>query len=178
MSYPSRFTEFFGPCMWKTMHSIAFSYPEDPSAETRKSYIDFFRSLGPVIPCPSCGAHYETFLRDHPIEAADRESLARWVYAAHDNVNKIKGVAGPSFETVRERYAGWDKAKHDAYQALPAHTKRRDMGGAYFPTGAGVDSVETQALKFLAITAVAVVLALCARRVRAAQQGRSAQQEE
>ena len=44
------------------MHSVSFNYPEHPTEQQRKDYIDFFRVIGKVVPCPSCGTHYDEYL--------------------------------------------------------------------------------------------------------------------
>lgn len=111
--YPSRFVEFFGPSTWRFLHSVAFTYPEKPDASTRKAYIDFFRSVGNVLPCPSCGNHYNEYITKHPIMADSTESLARWVYELHDNVNSRREAYGngkiyrPSYDEVKKIYTGY-----------------------------------------------------------------------
>ena len=98
MAYPSRFVEFFGPSTWRAMHAIAFTYPENATPETRMQYIDFFRALGPVIPCPSCSKHYMEYIDKHPIDADSRESLAKWVYELHQDVNRRNKKPGLTWE--------------------------------------------------------------------------------
>ncbi len=127
MSYPSRFTEFFGPSLWKVMHAVSFNFPENPSDEQRRDYIDFFSSLGPVIPCPSCGMHYRKYVKENPIEADDRNKLAKWVYDLHDDVNKRNGKTSPTFEDVTKDYAGWDLHQHNRYNKLPFDEQARKM---------------------------------------------------
>lgn len=71
-------------------------------------YIDFFRALGPVIPCPSCAQHYMGYMEKHPIDADSRESLARWVYDLHEDVNKRSHKTGLTWEQVKSDYTGWN----------------------------------------------------------------------
>lgn len=125
--YPSRYTEFWGPALWKAMHAIAFTYPDSPTPEQRRDYIDFFRSLGPVIPCPSCSQHYQEYLNEHPIDGDNTDSLARWVYNLHDDVNKRRGKDSPSFEEVQDDYTGWTQSKHAALNKLPAARRNRKL---------------------------------------------------
>jgi hypothetical protein len=123
MSYPARFVEFFGPSLWKSLHSIAFSAPEKPSLEEQRDYVEFFRALGPVIPCPSCAAHYRAYLEANPVDASSREALARWVYDLHDFVNQRKNKKSPSFEAVRDHYAGWSQTRHAKLAATAARER-------------------------------------------------------
>lgn len=108
--YPATFVEFFGPCMWKTMHSVAFTYAADPNNPTegeKKAAIDFFGSLRYLIPCGSCARHYEKYIALHPIDASSRQSLSRWVYELHSDVNRRRHVPNPSYEEVEKMYTGF-----------------------------------------------------------------------
>ena len=119
MAYPARFTEFFGPSTWKTLHCVAFTYAEDenkPTVSEKKDIIDFFRMWRKVLPCPACRDHYSRFLRKHPIDASTRDSLTRWLYALHSSVNRrINQTADgkkypkrtPTYEEHYNDYAGY-----------------------------------------------------------------------
>lgn len=115
MSAPSKFVEFFGPALWKSMHSIAYAAPARPSLEEQRSYVDFFRSLGDVIPCPGCRVHYKEYMNEHPIDASSREALASWVYELHDSVNRRRGKVSPPRAAVDAHYAGWDVTRQAKY---------------------------------------------------------------
>ena len=95
------------------MHSVAFTYPENASPEVRAQYIDFYRSLGPVIPCPSCGKHYMEYMEKNPIDADNRDSIAKWVYDLHEDVNKRSKKQGVTWEQVKEDYTGWTQEKNN-----------------------------------------------------------------
>ena len=127
MGYPSRYVEFFGPSMWKTMHSVSFTYPNEPTPEQRMQYIDFFRSIGPVIPCPSCSKHYMDYLEKNPIDADNTDSLANWVYDLHKDVNKRQNKTSPTFKEVKDDYAGWNDVKHKALQRLSPSVKLKKL---------------------------------------------------
>lgn len=129
MPYPSKFVEFFGPSMWRVMHSIAFTYPETPGPETRKDYIDFYRSIGNVIPCPSCRTHYNKYLEENPIEGDDRESLSKWVYDLHSTVNERTNKPNPSYEQVKDAYTGWTPEQD---QGKSREQVVREMGDPHF----------------------------------------------
>lgn len=129
--YPSRFVEFFGPSAWRLMHAVAFTYPENPDATTRKKYIDFFKSIGNVLPCPSCRGHYNEYMEKNPIEADSTESLARWVYDLHDDVNARREkydnqkIYRPSFEEVVNIYTGYEGGDEEDQRRDPVGHLRR-----------------------------------------------------
>ena len=115
MSYPSSFVEFFGPCTWKAMHSVAFSYARDPFSPTpqeHKAAIDFFGSMGELIPCHMCRKHYKDYIKDHPIRADNRNELAKWTFDLHNAVNARTGKPQLSYDEVKKMYTGYDSKLH------------------------------------------------------------------
>lgn len=109
MPHPAAFVEFWGPNAWKFLHSIAFTYPERPSAEQRKAAAEFFRSLPHLLPCSTCGDHYGAYLRKHPVDTSSRLGLARWLYDLHQDVNRRTGKPGLSWEEVVFEYTVYPK---------------------------------------------------------------------
>lgn len=167
-AYPARFVEFFGPCMWKTLHAVAFASPQHPDDETRMQYIDFFRAVGNVIPCPSCQEHYQSYMDQHPIEASDRKSLARWVYDLHDTVNRRKGTKSPSFEEVERYYTGWSQEDHARLSQLSEEAKVRKLadpfGGRTERSVGAMDATSITRYVVLGVLLIGVLIAL--RRMR------------
>lgn len=175
--YPARFVEFFGPSLWKSIHSIAFTYPHSPTPEHRRQYIDFFRALGPVIPCPSCAIHYQQYLNQNPIDADNRQSLAKWVYDLHDSVNKRNNKEGPSFEEVRNDYNSWDQSKQARFNESARSVKLRRLGDPFFGRGpGGVKELNMGAFsgnddfglvtKYVVIIALVLILFYCIYRAK------------
>ena len=142
--YPSTWVEFFGPSGWRFLHSIAFTFPESPSEEDRKKYIDFFSSVGNVLPCPACRAHYNKFLQGHPIEASSTDSMARWVYDLHDEVNKSKGKSSPTVEQVKDEYTGWNNDKQASLNRFSTEKKMDYLGNPRRPIAAEKQSGEPE----------------------------------
>ena len=114
------------------MHAVAFTYPESPTPNERKQYIDFFKSLEAVIPCPSCRQHYGEHINSTPIEADNTENLSRWVYDLHDKVNKRNGKTSPSYEEVKDMYTGFNNDKHEALLKKSESEQREIMADPLF----------------------------------------------
>ena len=115
MSYPSAFVEFFGPCTWKAMHSVAFSYARDPFSPTpqeHKAAVDFFGSMAELIPCHMCRKHYKDYIREHPIKADNRDELAKWVFDLHNDVNRRTNKPVLQYAEVKKMYTGYDSQMH------------------------------------------------------------------
>lgn len=97
--------------MWKTMHSVAFTYaadPDNPTPEEQKAALDFFGSLGLLIPCTACGKHYASYLERNPVDVSSRKALSEWVYKLHSDVNRRKHVENPSFDEVKKMYTEYE----------------------------------------------------------------------
>lgn len=135
MSYPSKFVEFFGPCTWKTMHSIAFNYshnPNHPSPEEEKAAKNFFQSLTQLLPCEACRTHYESYVSKNPPDTSSREALTKWVYDLHSDVNRRRHVDGPSFEEVKDDYTGWNQQKIMQMSKLSTQERLKTLADPHF----------------------------------------------
>jgi hypothetical protein len=110
-------TEFWGPCGWKFLHSVAATYDPQQSrgndAAVRKHYATFFNMLEFILPCHLCRSHYRLMLLKRPVEQhlQDALTLQRWVYDAHDDVNRANGKTSPPFDTVLQMYNVVDRTK-------------------------------------------------------------------
>jgi hypothetical protein len=86
MSLP---TSYWGEPIWKTLYTIAYTYP----AETDDVYItnlkNLYISLSTLLPCGDCKAHYAEYLEHNPIDKAvhNRQELLGWVNALENSIN-------------------------------------------------------------------------------------------
>ena len=96
--------EVWGPHGWKFMHFVALGFPDQPTDQDRSSYQRFYESLQYVLPCHSCATHYQDNLRKYPIDLKDRDSLLRWTFAIHNEVNQRKDKPILSYEDALDLY--------------------------------------------------------------------------
>lgn len=135
MSYPARFVEFFGPCTWKTMHAISFTYGTDPfhpTPDEEEAAVNFFNSLAHLLPCGACRTHYESYLKQNPVDTSSREALSKWVYDLHENVNKRNHKDGLSYDQVQNDYTGWNQEKILEFQALSMKSRLDRLADPHF----------------------------------------------
>lgn len=101
-------TYVWGPSMWHTLHTISFNYPVNPCKETRIHYFNFFKSLKDILPCKYCRINLVKNMKKVPLTMKtmkNRESLSRWVYLLHEEVNTmLKKKSNLTYEQVRDRY--------------------------------------------------------------------------
>lgn len=85
--------KIWGPHQWFMMHTISFTYPEEPSPHDKRVYHDYYASLKEVLPCDACKRHYNTYFLQHPIgpHLDRRKDLIAWVVNIHNFVNKQLG---------------------------------------------------------------------------------------
>lgn len=101
-------TSVWGPSMWHSMHTISFNYPVEPTKDEKEAYMKFYKSIGSVLPCRYCRENFKSNLKKVPLTMdtmKSRETLSRWVYALHEEINMMLGKnSGLSYEDVRTRY--------------------------------------------------------------------------
>ena len=136
-------TYVWGPSMWHTLHTISFNYPVSPDKDTKLQYLEFFRGLKHILPCRYCRINLVKNLRKVPLTMktmANRESVSRWVYNLHEEINKMLGKkSGLSYEDVRDRYeifrarciddvAGKKKSKTRKFQKVTSRKTKKESG--------------------------------------------------
>lgn len=83
---PSR----WGAICWSAFHLFAVGYPEAPIGLDMRTYENFYKTFGMVLPCAECSQHYAENLKKMPLtEAAlsSREKLFAWTVNFHNAVN-------------------------------------------------------------------------------------------
>ena len=98
--------EIWGPHFWYILHIISFSYPETPSEYDKRSFYDFFRSLGDILPCEDCKKHYKQHFHAYPVQPHldNRSNLVKWVIQMHNFVNARNGKPVLTVEEVLKIY--------------------------------------------------------------------------
>ncbi len=103
-------TAIWGPLGWMTLHSVATSYPDNPTQPERElmySWVDMFRD---TITCPSCKEHFTALLANYraqfPNMLASRQEFAMFSFRAHNAVNRrlskpLRGTLGDCIETLQ-----------------------------------------------------------------------------
>ena len=80
----------WGPHTWFFLHSLTFSYPDNPTIKDKNDFEHFFYSLSNVLPCIICKNHFKEHLSKYPIEnyLNNRNQLVNWMIDIHNIVNK------------------------------------------------------------------------------------------
>jgi FAD-linked sulfhydryl oxidase len=81
----------WGPKLWKSLHYIAFAYPEQPSDEQKRAALGLLQALGQLLPCEKCRQHYSAYLAEFPPNVDSRTAFARYLNELHNKVNARLG---------------------------------------------------------------------------------------
>ncbi len=95
-------SKVWGQYLWRTLHTITYTFdPKMPTA-LREKYIKFFHVLKDFIPCPICRAHYTKRCELNPPERNMKttDTLVSWLNNLHNEVN-----AGLGKPNIPKKYA-------------------------------------------------------------------------
>jgi len=74
---------------WALLHSMAASYPNEPTDEDKKQITNFMYGLANLFPCKICGGHLLKMLKKEGVKANSREELVNYICKIHNIVNKV-----------------------------------------------------------------------------------------
>lgn len=97
---------FWGRSAWQYLHTLTFNYPMNPTKDDKLKYYNHFKSLGDMLPCPSCAESYKIYFKYIPITdyLNDTHGITFWLYFIHYIVNKKLGKDTPPFLSVIKMY--------------------------------------------------------------------------
>ena len=96
----------WGPSAWTFLHTITYNYPENPTDEDKRNYLNFFDSLKHVLPCNKCKGHYKENLKKYDLNNSlnSRQDLVKWLIDLHNDVNRDNGKSVWSYSDVYNKY--------------------------------------------------------------------------
>ena len=105
MPYKNISPNLWGPHLWKFMHLFTLSYPNEPTEEEKDIAYNFFSSIQTVLPCEKCRYNFKNHLETLTEEVLDsNESLVKWLFNIHNEVNKTTGKPHFSFDDFVSMY--------------------------------------------------------------------------
>ena len=99
--------EVWGPHLWYILHTISFSYPDNPTNYHKNAYRDFYTNIKDVLPCEQCQKHYTKHIQEYPItpHLDNRATLVKWVIQIHNFANLSIGKPAYTPEEVLYIYS-------------------------------------------------------------------------
>ena len=98
--------KIWGPHYWFVLHTIALSYPQDPTEVIRKKFYDFYQNLPLFIPIEEIGNNFSKFLDKYPVTPylESRQSLVRWTNFIHNKINTALNMPTLTLEEALSSY--------------------------------------------------------------------------
>lgn len=95
-------SKVWGQYLWRTLHTITYTFDPKMPTNLREKYIKFFHVLKDFIPCPICRAHYTKRCESNPPERNMKttDALVGWLNNLHNEVNS--GLGKPN---IPKKYA-------------------------------------------------------------------------
>jgi hypothetical protein len=105
---------YWGKPMWQSMHYVALKYPQNPTNEEKMNYMNYYKSIGDILPCPPCRKHYKKMLEDHPMNdevMQSNDTLFAWTVFLHNKVNQRLGKKIYTVEEAKKLYTNPQRKK-------------------------------------------------------------------
>ncbi|KAG9249140.1 ERV/ALR sulfhydryl oxidase domain-containing protein [Calycina marina] len=100
--------EELGRASWTLLHSIAATYPEQPSFAEQQDVSQFMGLFSRIYPCWSCAADFREYIAASRVRAESRDEFGRWLCEAHNEVNRKLGKREFDCTRWQERWRdGW-----------------------------------------------------------------------
>jgi hypothetical protein len=106
----------WGPHLWKFMHYLTLSYPDNPNEEDKQKFKNFFMMIGDYLPCEKCRVHYKSNKKTMPLTDEilnTRDGLIKWLFDFHNMVNQETGKPAITYDDFTDIYIN-NKQKNDS----------------------------------------------------------------
>ena len=101
--------------MWRLLHTLAERLGKQTNmiliTDEHRAWVNFLKSVGLVVPCQKCRAHYKAWATKHRIDRfancstmTIRAEARLWVWGLHTEVNEERGVTGPPISEMATMY--------------------------------------------------------------------------
>lgn len=134
----------WGKSAWDFMDALVLTYPrENPPVAKRDAMYNFFESLGELLPCPDCRAHYKDYLSKHFLYQAlsSRKSLIDFYYNLRNEIH-VNNTGRPNFRSVSDM---WSQIL-TRFQIISAKAKRAVVAPVLVPVQPAMNPAMKQSL--------------------------------
>ena len=101
-------TNVWGPSLWLILHSaceqIGSHHLKRLPLEEARIWFGLLNSLRYSLPCPQCKKHYTLYSNQTPIMQVTKETIRRWLFNLHDQVNQRTQKESIPYESVALHY--------------------------------------------------------------------------
>jgi hypothetical protein len=112
-------TNSWGKEGWHFIHCVSLAYPNDATKQIKTQYKAFFKSLGYVLPCPSCSKNFKLEYATNPPKFTDSKELFNWTVDLHNKVNKTNSKKEYSYEEAFNEVTKNIQKQREVYSNKP-----------------------------------------------------------
>lgn len=91
--------EVLGRSTWTLLHSIAATYPVNPSSTERSDLLTFIGLLAKLYPCRPCAEDFQKYISLELPLVGSHDEFGTWLCGAHNEVNRRLGK--PEFDCFK-----------------------------------------------------------------------------
>ncbi|KAK2626278.1 hypothetical protein QTJ16_004540 [Diplocarpon rosae] len=100
--------EQLGRSSWTLLHSIAATYPTEPTQTEQTQVSQFLGLFSKLYPCWVCAEDFQMWMAQNKVRTESREEFGQWMCEAHNDVNKKLGKKVFDCSKWEERWrTGW-----------------------------------------------------------------------
>ncbi|KAK6462440.1 ERV/ALR sulfhydryl oxidase domain-containing protein [Scheffersomyces coipomensis] len=104
--------EVLGKSSWTLLHSIAATYPENPTSKEQQDLKQFVTLFGNFYPCWFCKADFVKYIEKNDPQVNSQDKFGKWLCEAHNEVNVKLGKPKFDCNLWKQRWKdGWDNDK-------------------------------------------------------------------
>lgn len=94
----------WGKHYWFVLHTISFTYPENPNDTAKRKYYDLIQNLPLFLPNERISKQFVTILDKYPVKPYldSRVMFVKWMHFVHNEINKIIGKEPLSYTNFLE----------------------------------------------------------------------------
>ncbi|ODQ82749.1 hypothetical protein BABINDRAFT_169934 [Babjeviella inositovora NRRL Y-12698] len=100
--------ELLGRSSWTLLHSIAASYPANPSPIQQEDIKTFVSIFSRIYPCWFCADDFQAYIKKNEVQVKSQEAFGKWMCEAHNEVNRKLGKKEFDCNLWQQRWKdGW-----------------------------------------------------------------------
>jgi FAD-linked sulfhydryl oxidase len=106
--------EALGRSSWTLLHSIAATYPEQPTRSQQNDLLGFVHLFAKLYPCWTCAEDFQGYVAKSQPQVESRGKFGMWLCGAHNDVNRKLGKKEFDCSRWEERWrTGWKDGRCD-----------------------------------------------------------------
>jgi hypothetical protein len=120
--------KLWGKQFWFVLHTISFTYPENPNDSAKRKYYDLIQNLPLFLPNQKIATDFTDILDKYPVKPYldSRAMFVKWMHFIHNEINKITGKEEMDYYFFLENMSRKLSSQEDAH-TIPFTTRSESI---------------------------------------------------